>query len=92
MLSYVQSNASMYRLVQVYLRESAINCHKTCINCYDARSYQFYWHSMANSLKLLYTRTRRYKKVSGCTYHSMTFHEIVYGSMFCLVPWYGTVY
>jgi hypothetical protein len=70
----------LYSLVQVYriLREMAINCHRTCKNCYDASSYQFYWHSMAIALRILYTWTGQYKKVLGCTYDSMTFHEIVY--------------
>ncbi len=94
MESHVQPNTSVYRLVHVYriLTELSINCHKTCMNCYDASSYQFYWHSMANSLRILYTWTQWYKKVLGCTHNSMTFHEIVYGGMYCLVPWHCTLY
>ena len=70
---YIQPYTSLYQLVQVYriLREMAIDGHKTCINCYHPSSYQFYWHSMAISLRILYTWTSWYKAVCTISCFSM---------------------
>ncbi len=45
----------LYRLVQGdrILKEMPINRHRTCKNSYHCSIYLFYWHSMANSLRIL---------------------------------------
>ncbi len=85
----------IYRLVPPcpgIQREMAIYCHKTCINCYHASSYQFYWHSMGISLRILYTWTWRYKSVYPAMYYGMPFHAMVHCCMYSLVSCCGTVY
>ena len=68
----------------------SINCHRTCINCNHNSSYLFYCHSMAISLRILYTWTSQYKTVHHRSYYSMTFHDVVYCDMYSLVPWHGS--
>jgi hypothetical protein len=82
MLSYIAGYTILYRLVQVYriLREMAIDCHKTCINCYHARSYEFYSHCMAILLES-YTPGQGGINRYPVMYNSMPFHAMEYDNM-----------
>jgi hypothetical protein len=81
----------LYRLVHVYriLRERAMYCHRTYINCHISGSYKVYGRSMAPSLES-YTpgqdSTKWYKAVYPAMRDSMLFLGMLYCSMYSLVP------
>ncbi len=66
--------------------------HKTCINCYHASSYKFYWHSMAISLRIMYIWTLLCNSVYPAMYYSMPFHALVQCGMYSLVSCHGAVF
>ncbi len=91
MLLRIARYTVLYLLVQVYriLRECAIDCYKTCINCCGSGSYKLKWHSMVIYLESCtpgQVGTKRYKAVYPTMRDSMLFLCMFNCGMYSLVP------